>query len=193
MLPHFGHGCPDLAGMRANMAQVPLTFHEHRATLAQTTPAEAKMARFGETLEGQFIRPRLIDPTITGASTTERLLVSGLLVRRLTTTNVTTAGAATLTAAAVLGGRITRDPAGSNRTDVLPTGTLLDDEDTSLATGDAFTFVLDNTADAAETITLDMGTGLTNRGSAITIAQNTSAVLQFVKTGTATYNVYRLA
>ncbi len=151
------------------------------------------MARFGETLEGQFIRPRLIDPTITGASTTERLLVSGLLVRRLTTTNVTTAGAATLTAAAVLGGRITRDPAGSNRTDVLPTGTLLDDEDTSLATGDAFTFVLDNTADAAETITLDMGTGLTNRGSAITIAQNTSAVLQFVKTGTATYNVYRLA
>jgi hypothetical protein len=193
MLPHFGHGCPDLAGMRANMAQVPLTFHEHRATLAQTTHAEAKMARFGETLEGQFIRPRLIDPTITGASTTERLLVSGLLVRRLTTTNVTTAAAATLTAAAVLGGRITRDPAGSNRTDVLPTGTLLDDEDTSLATGDAFTFVLDNTADAAETITLDMGTGLTNRGSAITIAQNTSAVLQFVKTGTATYNVYRLA
>ena len=68
--------------MRANMAQVPLTFHEHRVTLAQTTHAEAKMARFGETLEGQFIRPQLIDPTITGASTTERLLVSGLLVRR---------------------------------------------------------------------------------------------------------------
>jgi hypothetical protein len=193
MLPHFGHGCPDLAGMRANMAQVPLTFHEHRVTLAQTTPAEAKMARFGETLEGQFIRPQLIEPTITGATSAARLLVSGLLVRRLTTTNVTTAGAATLTAAAVLGGRITRDPAGSNRTDVLPTGTLLDDEDTSLATGDAFTFVLDNTADAAETITLDMGVGLTNRGAAITVAQNTSAVLQLVKTGTATYNVYRLA
>jgi hypothetical protein len=151
------------------------------------------MARFGETLEGQFIRPQLINPTITDAATTERLLVSGLLVRRLTTANVTTAGPATLLASAVLGGRITRDPAGANRTDVLPTGTLLDAEDTTLATGDSFTFALDNTADAAETITLDMGVGLTNRGAAITIAQNTSAVLYLVRTGTATYNVYRLA
>jgi hypothetical protein len=153
----------------------------------------ANMTHFGETLEGQFIRPQLINPTITGATSAARLLVNGLLVRRLTTTNVTTAGAATLLASAVLGGRITRDPSGSNRTDVLPTAALLDAEDTTLADGDSFTFVLDNTADAAETITLNMGVGLTNRGAAITIAQDTSAVIQLVKTGTATYNVYRLA
>lgn len=182
------------------------------------------MARFAETLEGQLIRPQLVDPTITGAvtyeitqldltgtldvagasalggtlavtgaTTTARLLAAGLVVRRLTTTDVATAGDATFAAAAVLGGRITRDPAGSNRSDTLPTGTLLDAGDAALATGDSFTCVIDNTADAAETITLGMGAGLTNRGAAITIAQNVSAVLQLVKTGTATYNVYRLA
>jgi len=130
---------------------------------------------------------------VTGATTVARILATGLVVRRLTTANVNTAGDVTVTAAQVLGGRLTRDPNGGNRSDTLCTGTELDTAGATLATGDTFSFTLDNTADAAETITLGMGVGLTNRGSAITIAQNTSAVLEFVKTGVATYNVYRLA
>jgi hypothetical protein len=129
---------------------------------------------------------------VTGASSVARILATGLVVRRLTTNTVNTASDVTVTAAQVLAGCYLRDPNGGARSDTLTTGALLDAADTSLATGDSFSLLYANTADAAETITLGMGIGLTSRSGTITIAQNQSTLLMFVKTGTATYDVYRL-
>lgn len=107
----------------------------------------------------------------------------GPIVENLTVTNITTAGAVTLTAAQILGGYITRDPNGSGRTDTLPTAALLVAQLRSYASEVgvqlppvmAFDFIIQNTADAAETITLQQGTGGTAAsGHTLTIAQNNS-------------------
>lgn len=92
-----------------------------------------------------------------------------------TAANITTAGAGTYSAANLLAGLITRDPAGAGRTDTTATaeeiiaaftavGLLTNDYD------EAF-FILKNTADANETITLAGGTGVTLKGS-LTVGQN---------------------
>lgn len=89
---------------------------------------------------------------------------------RLVTTK-TTAGAVTYTAAEFLGGLILRDPNGAGRTDDTPTAALIYDELGSPKAGASFEVVIRNTADAAETITMQAGTGVTISGTA-TIAQN---------------------
>lgn len=100
-----------------------------------------------------------------------------------TTSTITTAGAATYTAAQVLGGQINRDPNGSGRSDTLPTAALLVAElrkvssqlGVQLPTSLAFEFVIQNDADAAETITVGVGTGgSAAAGHTLTIAQNNS-------------------
>lgn len=101
--------------------------------------------------------------------------IAGRTAIGATAANITTAGAGTYTAANLLAGLITRDPAGANRTDTTGTaeeiiaaftavGLLTNDYD------EAF-FIVKNTADAAETITLAGGTGVTLKGT-LTIAQN---------------------
>lgn len=108
---------------------------------------------------------------------------NGVRFERLTVTNITTAGAVTLTAAQILGGYITRDPNGGNRTDVLPTAALLvaqirayaSEIGVQLRNVMSFEFVIQNTADAAETITVQQGSGgSAASGHTLTIAQNTS-------------------
>lgn len=85
----------------------------------------------------------------------------------------TTAGAVTYTAAQVLGGLILRDPNGAARSDVTPTAALLNAAIAGAAVGASFEFTIRNTADAAETITVTAGTGVTLSGT-MTIAQNNS-------------------
>lgn len=98
-------------------------------------------------------------------------------------TDVTTASAATYTAAAVFGGYIFRDPSGSSRTDTLPTAALMieylrasaRDLGVQLERYVAFDFIVENRADAAETITVQSGSGGTDAsGYTFTIAQNYS-------------------
>lgn len=98
-------------------------------------------------------------------------------------TTVNNAAAATYTAAAIFGGFILRDPNGGSRTDTLPTVTQIMDflkalarfDGVTLPTDIAFDFIIQNTADDAETITVQSGTGGTNSGShTLTIAQNAS-------------------
>ena len=91
----------------------------------------------------------------------------------VTVTNKTSAGDVTLTAAEILGGLITRDPAGAARTDTLPTAALLVAAIPGATVGTSFEFTIRNTADAAETITVASGSGGTDSGT-MTIAQNNS-------------------
>ena len=98
-------------------------------------------------------------------------------------TTVSTAGAATYTAAGVFGGYIFRDPNGGNRTDTLPTAALMieyirasaRDLGVQLERYVAFDFIVENKADAAETITVQSGSGGTDEaGYTFTIAQSYS-------------------
>lgn len=118
---------------------------------------------------------------------------NGVRFERMAVTNITTAGAVTLTAAQILGGYITRDPNGGNRTDTLPTAALLvaqirayaSEIGVQLPSTLSFEFVIQNTADAAETITLDSGSGGTNAsGHTRTIAQNNSKRFSILITNT---------
>lgn len=109
---------------------------------------------------------------------------------RSTVANITTAGAGTYTAANLLTGRITRDPNGANRTDTTDTAANI-----IAAAGLALTAdyqekdcLIVNTADAAETITLAGGVGVTLKG-AITIEQNTAIRIAILRTGAAAVTI----
>ena len=112
----------------------------------------------------------------------------------LTLTNITTVGAGTYTAAALVGGLITRDPTGGDRTDTMDTGTNIETElnaqGIAVATGDTFICHVVNTADAAETITFAGDTGSTIANAGQTLAQNESCYLLFKRTGANAYTFY---
>lgn len=93
--------------------------------------------------------------------------------QRTTVTTDATAGPNTYTAAELLGGMILRDPAGASRTDVSPAAVDIVAAIAGAVVGSSFEFTIRNTADAAETITLDAGAGVTLSGT-MTIAQNNS-------------------
>jgi predicted RecA/RadA family phage recombinase len=90
-------------------------------------------------------------------------------------TVITTAGAATYTIAQLLTGLIERDPNGGARTDVLPTAALLVAGIPGCKVGDLVKCAVANCADAAEAITIAVGTGGaygTQPAGAQTIPQN---------------------
>ena len=106
----------------------------------------------------------------------------GPIIDSITTTTLTTASALTLTAAQICGGQINRDPNGAGRTDTLPTAALLvaylkniaGQRGSSIQALLSFEFVVQNDADAAETITIAVGTGGTATAQTLTIAQSNS-------------------
>lgn len=116
-------------------------------------------------------------------------------LNRTTVTTDATAGAKTYTAAELLGGLILRDPAGGNRNDVSPTAALLVAGFTGAVVGSSFDVIIRNTADAAETITLTAGAGVTLTGT-MTIAQNNSkrfrVVFDNVGAGAEAVSIYSL-
>lgn len=86
-------------------------------------------------------------------------VLNGLKLTRVDpTAQLTTAGALTYTAGQLIGGRINRDPNGAARTDTLPTAVLLVAAIPGVQINDTFTFEVVNQADAAETITIAIGT-----------------------------------
>jgi hypothetical protein len=106
-------------------------------------------------------------------------------------TTDSTAAALTYTIAQLKGGLILRDPNGAGRSDVTPTAALLVAGIPGCKVGDSFDFVIRNTADAAETITLTAGTGATLSGT-MTIAQNNSKRFRVVVDSLTAYSVYSL-
>jgi len=120
------------------------------------------------------------------------LVVGARSMETITTTTKTTAGAVTYTAAEFAGGLILRDPNGAARTDITPTAALIDAQLGVPSVGASFVVTIRNTADAAETITMSGGTGVTVSGTA-TIAQNNQKAFLCVKTAvTPTYTIYSL-
>ena len=107
------------------------------------------------------------------------------IITKHTTSSITTAGAGTYTAAQLYGGRITRDPTGAARTDTTDTAANIVGAIVGAAVGDTFICIVENTADAAEAITLAGGSGVTLErldGTGATIPQNGTALLLFVLT-----------
>lgn len=112
-----------------------------------------------------------------------------------TATTKSTAGAVTYSAAELVGGLILRDPAGDGRSDVTPTAAQIVGAVTGAIATSSFEFTIRNTADAAETITLTAGSGVTLSGT-MTIAQNNSkrflAVITNAGSGTEAVTIYSL-
>lgn len=117
-------------------------------------------------------------------------------VQRVTTvTTKTTAGAVTYSAAELVGGLILRDPNGASRSDVTPTAAQIVGAVTAAIATSSFEVIIRNDADAAETITLTAGAGVTLSGT-MTIAQNNSkrflAVITDAGSGTEAVTIYSL-
>jgi predicted RecA/RadA family phage recombinase len=113
------------------------------------------------------------------------------------TVSLNTAGPATFTIAQLLSGLIVRDTNGASRTDVLPTAALVVAGLANPQVGDQVRCKIINGADAAETITLQEGTGGTwdaNFVATKVIGQNAAreVVLRLtnVGSGTEAYVVY---
>lgn len=111
-------------------------------------------------------------------------------------TVVATATAVTLSAHAVLGGVILQDASGGAVTTTLPTAAAIVAHAKSLTPGSCVRFLVRNTSDGAETITVAVGTGITAAGT-LTIAQNKSAeyllVFSDVSPGNEAAKLYTIA
>jgi hypothetical protein len=99
--------------------------------------------------------------------------VNDSVAHATTVTTDSTAGANTWSAAELVGGMMLRDPNGDNRSDVTPTAAAIVGAIAGAIVGSSFEFTIRNTADAAETITVTAGAGVTLSGT-MTIAQNNS-------------------
>lgn len=124
-------------------------------------------------------------------STAQGRSIDGLM----SAATIATATAVTLTAAQILGGLILQDPAGGAVTTNMPTAALLAEYLGRPKAGTAFEFTIRNTADQAETITVEAGSGGTFSGTK-TIAQNNTKRFLVVLTntirGSEAYTVYSL-
>lgn len=110
------------------------------------------------------------NPTSTGLV----ILIPGISANPTSTVTVeTTAGAVTYAAAEMVGGFISRDPAGASRADLSDTAALIVAAIPGAIVGSSFEFTIRNDADAAEVITFTTNTGITLSGT-MTIAQNNS-------------------
>lgn len=106
----------------------------------------------------------------------------------------TATSTATLTAAQVTGGLLVANPSTSAATYTLPTAAAIDAVVTSAKVGSTFTLNIINTGTSSGTVTLSLGTGLTDGGNAtVAVAITASAQFTFRKTGDAAWSVYKTA
>jgi len=115
----------------------------------------------------------------------------GTQIGLITATTEATAGAHTYTAAELLGGLILRDCAGGARSDPTDTAVNIIAAMVQAGVGNSFEFTIRNTSDAAETITVTAGEGVTLSGT-MTIAQNNSKRFLCVVTASTTVTIYSL-
>lgn len=101
----------------------------------------------------------------------------GNSTKTLTVTTEVAAGNETISASELLGGLILRDPSGGARTDTTDTAANIVAAMDDPAVGDSLEIVIRNDADAAETITIAGGSGVTTSGT-MTIAQNNSKIFK---------------
>lgn len=145
----------------------------------------------------QFTRGIVVEAAVAEDDLATILLIGpfppslGVLTGQTTVTTDATADARTYTAAELLGGLILRDCAGGARSDVTPTAALIIAAMRQAGVGNSFEFTIRNTSDAAETITVTAGTGVTLSGT-MTIAQNNSKRFICIVTASTTVTIYSL-
>lgn len=106
----------------------------------------------------------------------------------------TATSTATLTAAQVTSGMLVANPSTSAATYTLPTGAQLDAVVTNGKVNSTFDLAIVNIGTSSGTVTLSMGTGLTDGGNAaVAIAITSSALFRFRRTGDSAWTVYKVA
>ena len=106
----------------------------------------------------------------------------------------TATSTATLTAAQITGSVLVANPSTSAATYTLPSGTDIDAVVTSATVGSTFDLAIVNTGTSSGTVTLSLGTGLTDGGNAtVAIAITSSALFRFRKTADGAYSVTKIA
>ena len=106
----------------------------------------------------------------------------------------TATATATLTAAQVVGGMLLANPSTSAATYTLPTAAQIDAAVPNATVGSTFDLSIINIGTSSGTVTLSMGTGITDGGNAaVAIAITSSAVFRFRKTAEGAYTVYKIA
>jgi hypothetical protein len=145
--------------------------NEFTATNAATGTAPIFAASGDDTNIGMILAPKA----------TAGVIVDGPLASKRVVATITTAGAGTYSAANIAGGIILRDPTGASRTDTTGTAAAILAQFLGAKVGSSFFVLVRNTADAAETITVSGGSGVTIDGTA-TIAQNNSKLFMGVFT-----------
>ena len=106
----------------------------------------------------------------------------------------TATSTATLTAAQILGNVLVANPSTSAATYTLPTAAAIDAVLGNTKIGSTFDLFIVNTGTSSGTVTLSMGTGITDGGNAaVAVAITSSAAFRFRKTGDAAYSIYRIS
>ena len=106
----------------------------------------------------------------------------------------TATSTATLSVAQILGGMLVANPSTTAAVYTLPSGSAIEDALTSAKTGSTFDLSIVNTGTSSGTVTLVMGTGLTDGGNAlVAVAITSSATFRFRRTGEDTWSVYKIA
>ena len=105
----------------------------------------------------------------------------------------TATSTATLTAAQITGGMLVANPSTSAATYTLPAATDIDNAVSSATVGSTFDLAIVNIGTSSGTVTLSMGTGLTDGGNAaVAVAVTSSAIFRFRKTGDGAWSVYKI-
>lgn len=106
----------------------------------------------------------------------------------------TATSTATLTVAQITGNMLVANPSTSAATYTLPTASAIDAVLGNTKIGNTFDLFIVNTGTSSGTVTLSMGTGITDGGNAaVAVAITSSAAFRFRKTGDAAYTVYKIA
>jgi len=106
----------------------------------------------------------------------------------------TATSTATLTAAQITGGMLVANPSTTAATYTLPTAALIDGAIPNAVVGSTFDLSIVNTGTSTGTVTLAMGTGVTDGGnSVVAIPVTSSATHRFRKTADGAWTVYRVA
>lgn len=106
----------------------------------------------------------------------------------------TATSTATLTAAQVTGGFLVANPSTTAAVYTLPTGALIDAAVPSAKIGSTFDLNVINIGTSTGTVTLALGTGVTDGGNALqAVAVTSSAMFLFRKTGDGTWVAYKVA
>jgi hypothetical protein len=106
----------------------------------------------------------------------------------------TATSTATLTAAQVTGEFLVANPSTSAATYTLPTASAIDAIVTSAKPGSTFPLNIINIGTSSGTVTLSMGSGLTDGGNAaVAVAITSSAQFLFRKTADGAWTVYKIA